>query len=60
MLKKEQFLMRAEPTSSQNALITHSNDESSASQSANNAQPINTWGVIGGSQNIYGLFIKKN
>ena len=59
MLKKEQFLMRAEPTSSQNALITHSNDESSASQSANNAQPINTWGVIGGSQNIYGLLVSE-
>ena len=59
MLKKEQFLMRAEPTSSQNALITPSNDESSASQSANTAQPINTWGVIGGSQNIYGLLVSE-
>ena len=59
MLKKEQFLMRAEPISSQNAVITPSNDESSVSQSANTSQPINTWGVIGGSQNIYGLLVSQ-
>ena len=59
MLKKQQFLMRAEPISSQNAVITPSNDESSVSQSANTSQPINTWGVIGGSQNIYGLLVSQ-
>lgn len=59
MLKKEQFLMRAEPISPQNAVITPSNDESSASQSANTSQPINTWGVIGGSRNIYGLLVSQ-
>ena len=60
MLKKQQFLMRAEPTSSQNAVITPSNDESSASQSASTSQPINTWGVIGGSQNIYGVLVSES
>ena len=60
MLKKEQFLMRAEPISTQNAVINPSNDESSASQSANTSQPINTWGVIGGSQNIYGVLVSES
>ena len=60
MLKKQQFLMRAEPISSQNAVITPSNDESSVSQSASTSQPINTWGVIGGSQNIYGVLVSES
>ena len=59
MLKKERLLMRAESISSQNAVINPSNDESSSSQSANSSQPINTWGVIGGSQNIYGVLVSE-
>lgn len=59
MFKNEQLLMRSEPIS-QNAQLNVTNDENSTSQSSNIAHPINTWGVIGGSRNIYGMLVSAS